>query len=66
MPLLRAYCFDCHGADHAEGEAQLGSMPPEDGAKMDNETRARMVPLIDELANAVDCLINPNPGKVTL
>lgn len=91
LPLLRTYCFECHGADHAEGEVQLekygsvkelagdrkewiralkqvqlGSMPPEDGAKMDNETRARMVRLIDELANAVDCVINPNPGKVTL
>jgi len=91
LPLLRTYCFDCHGAKEGEGDVmlgkyetvsqladdrkewiralkqvQLGSMPPEDGSPMDNETRTRMVKLIDELANAVDCVRNPNPGKVTL
>jgi hypothetical protein len=91
QPLLRAYCFECHGKDDAQGEVQLekynavkdltadrkewlralkqvqlGSMPPEDGPKLDSDTRARMVKLIDELANAVDCVRNPNPGKVTL
>lgn len=47
-------------------QVQLGSMPPEDAAPMDSTTRNRMVSLIDELANAVDCVRNPNPGKVTM
>ena len=42
------------------------SMPPEDGPKMDSATRDRMVQLMDALANAVDCVQNPNAGKVTL
>lgn len=91
VPLLRTYCFDCHGSDHAEGDVnldkyesveavlgdrkewmralkqvQLGSMPPVDGPELDPQTRARMIKLIDDLANAVDCVRNPNPGKVTL
>ncbi|HBJ38842.1 MAG TPA: filamin [Planctomycetaceae bacterium] len=91
VPLLRTYCFDCHGSDHAEGDVkldkyesveavlgdrkewmralkqvQLGSMPPLDGPQLDPQTRARMIQLIDDLANAVDCVRNPNPGKVTL
>jgi len=91
IPLLRTYCFDCHGLEHAEGDVklegfetvdavlkdrkdwmralkqvQLGAMPPEDGPKIDAETRSRLIKLIDELANAVDCVRNPNPGKVTL
>ncbi|MGV3486153.1 MAG: DUF1592 domain-containing protein [Planctomycetaceae bacterium] len=91
MPLLRAYCYDCHGAEDGEGDVkleryqsvlelsadrkewlralkqvQLGSMPPADAPPMDAATRARMATLIDELANAVDCVRNPNPGKVTL
>ncbi len=91
VPLLRTYCFDCHGSDHAEGDVnldkyesveavlgdrkewmralkqlQLGSMPPVDGPELDPQTRTRMVKLIDDLANAVDCVRNPNPGKVTL
>jgi len=91
VPLLRTYCFDCHGSEHAEGDVkldkyesveavlgdrkewmralkqvQLGSMPPVDGPELDPQTRARMIKLIDDLANAVDCVRNPNPGKVTL
>ncbi len=88
MPLLRAYCIDCHdvgselsladansAADLAKerkvwlralGQVRLGSMPPEDGDAMDAATRARMVDLLDELANAVDCVRNPNAGKVAL
>lgn len=91
IPLLRTYCFDCHGSEHAEGDVkldkyesveavlgdrkewmralkqvQLGSMPPVGGPELDPQTRARMIKLIDDLANAVDCVRNPNPGKVTL
>ncbi len=91
QPLLKTYCFECHGTDHAEGDVslekyrtveelskdrkewlralkqvQLGTMPPEGSVEMDSGTRARMVKLIDELANAVDCVRNPNPGKVVM
>ena len=91
LPLLRTYCFECHGADAGEGDVklekyesvvqlagdrkewlralkqvQLGSMPPEGASPMDAVTRERLAKLIDELANAVDCVRNPNPGKVTL
>lgn len=88
LPLLRAYCLDCHdtgselsladaesAADLAKdrkvwlralGQVRLGSMPPEDGEPMDAATRSRMVELLDELANAVDCVRNPNAGKVAL
>jgi hypothetical protein len=41
-------------------------MPPPDGPKMDDATRQRMERLIEELANAADCLANPNPGKVVM
>ncbi len=41
-------------------------MPPEDGETMDAATRQRMASLIDELANAVNCVRNPNAGKVAL
>lgn len=91
IPLLRAYCYDCHGVEDGEGElsleaddtaekllrgrkhwmramaqVQLGTMPPADGDPMDPVSRAKMVSLIDDLANAVDCVQNPNAGKVTL
>ncbi len=91
VPLLRTYCFECHGADEGEGDVklgkyqtvqqltsdrkewlralkqvELGTMPPQDAPSLDNVTRGRLVKLIDELANAVDCVRNPNPGKVTL
>lgn len=91
LPLLRTYCFECHGAEVGEGDVklekyetvqqlsgdrkewlraqkqvQLGSMPPEGASPMDPVTRERMAKLIDELASAVDCVRNPNPGKVTI
>lgn len=91
VPLLRTYCYDCHGAEDGEGglsleaddtaqkllkgrnhwmrakaQVQLGTMPPTDADPMDPTTRQRMVDLIDDLANAVDCVRNPNAGKVTL
>lgn len=91
VPLLRAYCYDCHGEEAGEGEVmlgkykgvaelakdrkewlrvlkqvQLGTMPPQDAPTMDAATRGRMVKLVDELANSVDCVRNPNPGKVTI
>jgi len=91
VPMLRTFCYDCHGTQDGEGElsleaddsiekvltgrqhwmrakaqVQLGTMPPVDGDPMDAATRARMVELIDELANAVNCVQNPNAGRVAL
>lgn len=91
IPLLRTYCYDCHGVEDGEGgvsleaddtpdkllkgrkdwmrakaQVQLGTMPPADADPMDPISRERMINLIDELANAVDCVQNPNAGKVTL
>ncbi|MEM6365973.1 MAG: DUF1587 domain-containing protein, partial [Planctomycetota bacterium] len=91
VPLLRTYCFDCHGETDGEGDVslaadatpdavvanreiwnraltqvQLGSMPPADGDLMDAATRARMVALIDEVANAINCVRHPNAGKVAM
>jgi hypothetical protein len=45
---------------------RLGTMPPEEGEAMDDATRQRLVALMDELANSVDCVRNPNAGKVAL
>ncbi|WP_246146768.1 DUF1592 domain-containing protein [Rubripirellula lacrimiformis] len=50
----------------ALAQVRLGSMPPADGDMMDAANRLRMEKLIDELANAVDCVQNPNAGKVAL
>ena len=47
-------------------QVRLGSMPPEDGETMDPETRKSMVKVLDELVNAIDCVRNPNAGKVAL
>lgn len=45
---------------------KLGTMPPDDGPELDNATRSRMVEMIDSFANAVDCVKNPNAGRVAL
>lgn len=50
----------------ALGQVRLGTMPTEDGQPMDPATRQRMAKLIDEMANAIDCVQNPNAGKVAL
>ncbi len=88
QPLLRAYCFDCHGdqdevslkADQsafelrknrkvwirALAQVQNGTMPPADGEVLDQTTRKQLVDLMDQLANSVDCVRDPNAGKVAL
>ncbi|XZE52300.1 DUF1592 domain-containing protein [Planctomycetaceae bacterium SH139] len=91
VPLLRTYCYDCHGADAGEGDVllaadatpdailnnrrmwvralgqvRLGAMPPADAESMPEEIRLRLASLIDDLANAVDCVKNPNAGKVVM
>ena len=45
---------------------RLKSMPPEDADPIDDATRQRLGDLIDSLANAVDCVRNPNAGRVAL
>ncbi|TWT82985.1 hypothetical protein CA13_44480 [Planctomycetes bacterium CA13] len=50
----------------AFAQVQLGTMPPEDGEIMDADIRMRMVDLLDQVANAVDCVQNPNAGKVVI
>lgn len=45
---------------------RLGTMPPEDGVEMAPEIRSRMIESIDSLANAVNCVRNPNAGRVAL
>jgi hypothetical protein len=50
----------------ALNHVRAGSMPPEDGETMDAASRKRMEQLIDGLANAVNCVQNPNAGKVAL
>ncbi len=91
VPLLRTYCYECHGASEGDGDillekfsspdqilqerklwlralgqVKLGSMPPADGPSLDRDTRERLVTLIDDMANAVNCVKNPNAGKVVL
>jgi hypothetical protein len=88
QPLLRTYCFDCHGSEdeialdsdqssvdlrtnrnvwmRAMSQVRNGTMPPEDGPSMDAPTRIRLASLIDQLASAVDCVRDPNAGKVAI
>ncbi|MCM2370003.1 DUF1592 domain-containing protein [Aporhodopirellula aestuarii] len=90
-PLLRTYCYDCHGESDGEGDLslaaddsaekliqnrghwmrcltqiRLGTMPPADADPMPASIRSEMADLIEQLANAVDCVQNPNAGKVAL
>lgn len=91
LPLLRTYCFDCHGESDGEGDVSLakyrsaddlrkhrevwlrtlrqvqaGAMPPPDADPLDSATRKQLIQVIDSLANSVDCVQHPNPGRVTL
>ena len=87
-PLLRTYCYDCHGSGseielekyrtaaevkkergvwgRAIAQIRLGTMPPEDGEPLEPETRQKLLSLLDKLVNSVDCVNNPNAGKVAL
>jgi hypothetical protein len=87
-PLLRTYCYDCHGPGsevelekyrtaaeikkdrgvwvRAMAQVRLGTMPPEDGETLAAETRNQLLALLDGLVNSVDCVSNPNAGKVAL
>jgi len=50
----------------AVAQVRLGSMPPEDAAELDADTRVRFLQLMEHFASAVDCVQNPNAGKVAL
>lgn len=50
----------------ALAQVRLGTMPPADADPIDAASRRRLEELIDELANAVDCVNNPNAGRVAL
>lgn len=50
----------------ALAQVRIGAMPPADGDPLNDESRKTMTRLIDELANAVDCVENPNAGKVAI
>ena len=52
--------------NQAIAHLKLGTMPPDDGPELDAMTRDRMVRMIDALANAVNCVKNPNAGRVTI
>ncbi|MDB4624495.1 DUF1592 domain-containing protein [Rubripirellula sp.] len=87
-PLLRTYCYDCHGSGseielgkyrtaaeikkergvwgRAIAQIHLGTMPPEDGEPLEAATRQKLLSLLDKLVNSVDCVNNPNAGKVAL
>ena len=50
----------------ALAQVRLGTMPPEDGPQLDAAGRETLGELIEELATAVDCVRNPNAGKVAM
>ena len=50
----------------ALAQVRLGTMPPEDGPEMDASTRKQMIDVLDHFSNSVDCVGNPNAGKVVL
>lgn len=52
--------------NQAIAHLRLGTMPPEDGPELDPETRQKMAGMIDAMANSVDCVQNPNAGRVTI
>lgn len=50
----------------AIAQVRLGTMPPEDGEPLDAGNRQKLLSLLDKLVNSVDCVNNPNAGKVAL
>ncbi|MGB1924888.1 MAG: DUF1592 domain-containing protein [Rubripirellula sp.] len=88
MPLLRTYCWDCHGEDEevvltgvksvadlrqnrelwvrALSQIRNGTMPPSDGPELKPELRVQFADLLSEVATSVDCVQDPNAGKVAM
>ena len=52
--------------NRAIDQIRLGTMPPADGEMLEANDRESLAKLIDSLANAIDCVRNPNAGRVTL
>ncbi len=50
----------------ALAQVRIGAMPPPDEKEIDEATKKRLVDVMDDLVNAVDCVQNPNAGKVAL
>ena len=88
VPLLRTYCYDCHGEQEevaltkdlsvddlrrnrsvwirAIAQLRNGTMPPADGPELDSGLRAEFIELLSECATSVDCVHDPNAGKVAM
>ena len=88
IPLLRAYCWDCHSEDEdivlnqdeavedlrgnrdvwirAIAQLRNGTMPPVDGPELDADLRGQFVDLLSQVATSVDCVNDPNAGKVAM
>lgn len=88
IPLLRAYCWDCHSEDEdivlnqdeavedlrgnrdvwirAIAQLRNGTMPPVDGPELDATLRGQFVDLLSQVATSVDCVNDPNAGKVAM
>ena len=47
-------------------QVQLKTMPPDESESMDADSRETMIECLDLIANAVDCVGNPNAGKVAI
>lgn len=88
VPLLRTYCWDCHGDGEevvltndssvaelrknrdlwirALSQLRNGTMPPADGPELAAELRGQFIELLSEVATSVDCVQDPNAGKVAM
>ena len=50
----------------AINQVRLGTMPPADAEPIDADDRQALIRGLDRLANTVDCVRNPNAGRVAL
>lgn len=88
VPLLRAYCYDCHGEQEevaltqdlevddlrrnrsvwirAISQLRNGTMPPADGPQLETGLRSEFIELLSKCATSVDCVHDPNAGKVAM
>lgn len=88
VPLLRTYCYDCHGEQEevaltqdlevddlrrnrsvwirAISQLRNGTMPPADGPQLETGLRSEFIELLSKCATSVDCVHDPNAGKVAM
>lgn len=88
VPLLRTYCYDCHGEQEevaltqdlkvddlrrnrsvwirAISQLRNGTMPPADGPELGPGLRSEFIELLSQCATSVDCVHDPNAGKVAM